>query len=66
MAIGITSPGSPAIAVPVLAWPLSAAGWLAAPAVFGAVAGAVVSVSIGGRRQRPIAEALSRDGGPRG
>ena len=66
VAIGITSPGDRAIAQPAPAWVLSVAGWLAAPAVFGAVAGAVVSVSIGGRRQRPIAEVLSRNGGPRG
>ncbi|UQU64695.1 DUF6313 family protein [Couchioplanes caeruleus] len=59
--IGITSPGDRDVPVPVLAWFLSVCGWLAAPAVFGAVAGAVVSVAISGRRQRSIREALSRD-----
>jgi len=64
VAIGITSPGDKAVALPAPAWLLSVAGWLAAPAVFGAVAGAVVTVAIGGRRRRTIAEVLSRNGGP--
>ncbi len=39
VAIGITSPGDESVSVPALAWLMSIAGWLAAPAVFGAVAG---------------------------
>jgi|SRR3954454_1833133 hypothetical protein len=63
--IGITSPGDDDVAVPVLAWFMSLAGWLAAPAVFGAVAGVVISVAITGRRQRTIGEVLTKDGEPR-
>jgi hypothetical protein len=64
VAIGITSPGDPALPVPALAWPLSMAGWLAAPAIFGAVAGVAVSKAIADRRQRPIADVLRKPGGP--
>src|SRR5690349_2378914 len=52
--IGITSPGDETISAPTLAWFMSVAGWLAAPAVCGAVAGVVISVAIKSRRQRPI------------
>ncbi|SCF42622.1 DUF6313 family protein [Micromonospora saelicesensis] len=62
VAIGITSPGDPSVSVPALAWPVSLAGWLAAPAVFGAVAGVVISFAIAGRRQRPIGEVLAKAG----
>lgn len=58
--IGITSPGDPKVSAPVLAWPMSVAGWLAAPAVAGGVAGAVISAAVAGRRQRPITEVLAR------
>jgi hypothetical protein len=58
--VGITSPGDKRVSAPMLAWFLSVAGWLAAPAVFGAVAGAVISAAITDRRRRPIGEALSR------
>jgi len=62
VAIGITSPGDRSVTVPALAWPVSLAGWLAAPAVFGAVAGVVISVAIADRRQRSIGEVLGADG----
>lgn len=62
--VGITSPGDPAITAPALAWPLSIAGWLAAPAVFGAVAGVVISLAVGNRRRRPIADVLTAPGRP--
>lgn len=62
--IGITSPGDKDILVPALAWPLSVAGWLAAPAVFGAVAGVVISVAITERRRQPISKVLTRQSGP--
>ena len=65
VAIGITSPGDEVVAMPAPAWLLSVAGWLGAPAVFGAVAGAVVSIAIGERRRQSISEALGRPGGPR-
>ncbi|GAA2474978.1 hypothetical protein Ahu01nite_049070 [Winogradskya humida] len=58
--IGITSPGDDAVSAPALAWPISIAGWLAAPAVFGAVAGVIISVAITNRRQRPIGEVLAK------
>ena len=58
--IGITSPGDPDVTVPVLAWLMSVAGWLAAPAVAGGVAGAVISNAITNRRQRPIGEVLTK------
>lgn len=58
--IGITSPGDARVAVPALAWPLSIAGWVAAPAVFGAVAGSVISAAITERRQQPAREALRK------
>ncbi|GAA2637859.1 DUF6313 family protein [Paractinoplanes durhamensis] len=64
VAIGITSPGDKIVVAPVLAWFLSAAGWLAVPAVCGAVAGIVVSMAVEGRRQRPIGEALTKPGEP--
>lgn len=63
--IGITSPGDGKVPVPALAWFMSLAGWLAAPAVCGAVAGVVISVAINGRRQRPLREALTKKS-PRG
>jgi len=62
--IGITSPGAESVPVPALAWFLSVAGWLAAPAVCGAVAGVVISAAIKSRRQRPIDEVLTKQGEP--
>jgi hypothetical protein len=62
--IGIKSPGHHSISAPALAWLLSVAGWLAAPAVCGAVAGVVISVAIRSRRRRPIGEALTKQGEP--
>jgi hypothetical protein len=62
--IGITSPGNESVKAPVLAWFMSIAGWLAAPAVCGAVAGVVISVAIAGRRQRPLGEVLTKQGKP--
>ncbi len=64
VAVGITSPGDRSVLLPSLAWILSIAGWLAAPAVFGAVAGVVVSVAIADRRRRPLSEVLTKDGEP--
>lgn len=64
IAIGITSPGDKSVVAPMLAWFLSVAGWLAMPAVCGAVAGVVVSMAVEGRRQRPIGEALLKPGEP--
>jgi hypothetical protein len=64
VAIGITSPGDKGVSAPALAWFVSVAGWLAAPAVFGAVAGVVISVAITGRRQQSIGEVLTKHGGP--
>lgn len=58
--IGITSPGDPKVSAPVLAWLMSVAGWLAAPAVAGGIAGAVISAAVTGRRQRPIGEVLTK------
>ena len=58
--IGITSPGDPDISAPVLAWLMSVAGWLAAPAVAGGVAGAVISTAITNRRRRPVSEVLTK------
>lgn len=65
VAIGIKSPGDDDITAPTLAWFLSVAGWLAAPAVFGAVVGAVIASAVNGRRRRPIGEVLVKDGAPR-
>ena len=62
--IGITSPG--AVHAPVLSWFLSVAGWLAAPAVFGAVAGIVIDAATKDRRQRPMSEVVTKDGAPHG
>lgn len=62
--IGITSPGDERVSSPALAWLMSIAGWLAAPAVFGAVAGVVISVAIDSRRHRPISEVLTKHGEP--
>ncbi|MFI5954387.1 DUF6313 family protein [Cryptosporangium sp. NPDC051539] len=52
--LGIRSPGDTSVAW--AAWPLSLAGWLAMPAVAGAVAGYVLSVAITNRRQDSIAQ----------
>jgi hypothetical protein len=60
--IGIKSPGDKSVLVPTLAWFMSVAGWLAAPAICGAVAGVVISVAIKSRRQRPIGEVLTKQG----
>jgi hypothetical protein len=60
--IGITSPGETGVAVPTLAWFLSVAGWLAAPAIFGAVIGTVIGITIADRRRRSISEVLTKDG----
>lgn len=62
--IGITSPGDESVSAPTLAWFMSVAGWLAAPAICGAVAGVVISVAIKSRRQRPIDEVLTKRGEP--
>jgi hypothetical protein len=43
---------------PVLAWALSIAGWLVMPGVAGAVAGYVVSDSIGSRRSRSLGDSF--------
>jgi Family of unknown function (DUF6313) len=60
--IGIVSPGSADVSAPVLAWFMSVAGWLAAPAIAGGVAGTIISMAIGRRRQRSISEVLTKDG----
>ena len=62
--IGITSPGDAEVSTPVLAWFLSIAGWLAAPAVCGGVAGVVITVAVTDRRKRNIAEVLTRTRAP--
>jgi hypothetical protein len=62
VAIGITSPGAKPISVPALAWVLSVVGWLAAPAMVGAVAGTIISITINNRRRRPISEVLAENG----
>ncbi|MBB2943227.1 hypothetical protein FB565_002940 [Actinoplanes lutulentus] len=59
--IGITSPGDKDVSAPLLAWFLSAAGWLAAPALAGAVAGTIVGSAVTDRRQRSVAEALPKE-----
>ena len=56
----ITSPA--ATRSPILAWPLSLAGWLAGPAVAGAVVGYMITAGIEGRRKKPIDE-LFREAG---
>ncbi|WP_157017709.1 DUF6313 family protein [Cryptosporangium arvum] len=60
--IGITSPGDRSISVPALAWALSAAGWLAAPAIFGAVAGVVIGAAVNHRRTQSIGDVLTKRG----
>jgi hypothetical protein len=61
VALGIQSPGKTTTAW--LAWPLSLAGWLAMPAVTGAVAGYVLTVGIAARRSKTIEQKLAeRDG----
>jgi hypothetical protein len=62
--IGITSPGDESVSAPPLAWFMSVAGWLAAPAVSGAVAGVVIGVAVDSRRHRPISEVLTRHNEP--
>ena len=52
VSLGIESPAD--TSAPVLAWFLSVAGWLVMPGVAGAVAGYVVSDSIGSRRSRSL------------
>ena len=52
--LAITSPADAPF--PVLAWIVSIIGWLAAPAITGAVAGYIVSAQIANRRTRPISE----------
>ena len=47
---------------PVLAWALSLAGWLVMPGVAGAVAGYVVSDSIGSRRSRSLPDSFPGSG----
>ncbi|MED7923952.1 DUF6313 family protein [Nonomuraea sp. LP-02] len=56
--LAITSPADTAI--PVLAWFLSVAGWLLAPAAVGAIAGFMVSNAITSRRTRSIEELLGQ------
>ena len=46
---------------PVVAWPLSVVGWLAAPGIAGAVAGYVVTSSIQGRRRTKPEELYGGD-----
>ena len=57
--IGVTSPGDEQVAVPLLAWFLSVAGWLAAPALAGAVAGTIIGRAVSGRRQQSILDVLT-------
>ncbi|WP_425266895.1 DUF6313 family protein [Amycolatopsis circi] len=54
VSLSITSPAS--TSSPLTAWILSVAGWLAAPALAGAVAGHVVTASISGRRKKPVGQ----------
>jgi hypothetical protein len=58
--LAITSPGDKSVSAPALAWFLSLAGWLAAPAVFGGVAGVIISTAITDRRRRPISQVLTK------
>jgi hypothetical protein len=60
LTLAIRSPGEP-VAVPVLAWLLSLAGWLIAPGVAGAVAGYVISSAIDARRRRPLDQLFAED-----
>ena len=53
--LAITSPA--ATKSPILAWPLSIAGWLAGPAVVAAaVIGYMITAGIEGRRKKPLGE----------
>jgi hypothetical protein len=56
VSLGIESPAE--TSAPVLAWFLSVAGWLVMPGVAGAVAGYVVSDSIGSRRSRSLSDSF--------
>jgi uncharacterized protein DUF6313 len=56
--LGIRSPAD--TGVPVLAWPLSFAGWLIAPGVAGAVAGYVITMEIEMQRGRPVEQVVSQ------
>ena len=58
--LSITSPA--ATKSLVLAWPLSLAGWLAGPAVAGAVVGYMITAGIEGRRKKPIDELFGEAG----
>lgn len=58
--LGIESPAK--TSAPVLAWFLSVAGWLVMPGVAGAVAGYVVSDSIGSRRSRSLGDSFPGSG----
>ncbi|MEV4242044.1 DUF6313 family protein [Streptosporangium canum] len=62
--LAITSPAD--TTMPVLAWLLSIAGWLLAPAIVGAITGFVVSNAIASRRTRSVEELLGRGERPPG
>ncbi|GAA0462509.1 hypothetical protein Ade02nite_29050 [Paractinoplanes deccanensis] len=59
VALAITSPAD--TSVPQLAWILSLAGWIVAPGIAGAVAGYVITASIGARRRTDINSAFAED-----
>ena len=54
VAISISSPS--VVPHPLVAWPLSIAGWLFLPCVAGAVAGYIVTDFIAGRRTQSVDE----------
>jgi len=59
--LAITSPA--ATKSPILAWPLSLAGWLAGPAVVAAaVIGYMITAGIEGRRKNPLGELFRESG----
>jgi hypothetical protein len=60
IAAGIGSPAhSPA---PLVAWPLSIAGWLLVPGIAGAIAGYIVTDFIARRRTTPVHEVFAETG----
>lgn len=59
LSLGIMSPAS--ASRPLAAWPVSIAGWLVAPGLAGAVAGYLVSASIGAQRKKPVGELFAED-----
>jgi hypothetical protein len=57
--VAITSPA--ATSAPLLAWPLSVAGWLMVPVLAGALAGYMINTTISGRRSKSIKDIFTKD-----